>query len=216
MSHYLFGKYLLFCCLGGVSAHALATEVGLAGLFPGKVLLTIDGGAPRIVPVGGKAGEAVKVLSVEGETATLEIDGKRRVLRVGQNVAAQSSGSGPATVVLTADSAGHFLTTGSINGATVRFLVDTGASMISLGASDARRIGLDPRKGEIGHTQTANGVVQVSRVKLNTVRIGDVTLNNVDATIHPHDLPVALLGMSFLNRMEMRRDGHTMTLKKNY
>ena len=188
----------------------------MAGLFPGKVLLTIDGGAPRIVPVGGKAGETVRVLSVEGETATLEIDGKRRVLRVGQNVAAQSSGSGPATVVLTADSAGHFLTTGSINGATVRFLVDTGASMISLGASDARRIGLDPRKGEIGHTQTANCVVQVSRVKLNTVRIGDVTLNNVDATIHPHDLPVALLGMSFLNRMEMRRDGNTMTLKKNY
>ena len=195
---------------------ACGADVGLAGVFPGKALLTINGGAPRIVPVGGKAGEAVKVLSIEGETATLEVDGKRRVLRVGQNVSAQPSGSSPAAVVLTADSRGHFYTTGSINGATVRFLVDTGASMISLGASDARRIGLDPSKGEIGHTQTANGVVQVSRVKLNTVRVGDVTLNNVDATIHQHDLPIALLGMSFLNRMEMRRDGGTMTLKKNY
>ena len=69
-----FGKFLPLCCFFGIAAFAQATEVGLAGLFPGKVLLTIDGGAPRIVPVGGKAGEAVRVLSVEGETATLEID----------------------------------------------------------------------------------------------------------------------------------------------
>ena len=207
---------VLPCCLGLLAATAYGADVGLAGLFPGKALLTINGGAPRIVPVGTTTAEGVKVLSIDGETAAIEIDGKKRVLRVGQNVASQGSGSGPAKAVLTADSGGHFLTTGSINGTSVKFLVDTGASKVSLGASDARRIGLDPRKGEIGHTQTANGVVQVSRVKLNTVRVGDVTLNNVDATIHAHDLPVALLGMSFLNRMEMRRDGNTMTLKKNY
>lgn len=99
MSRIFSAKHLFFCTL--LSMPALATEVGLAGLFPGKALLTINGGAPRIVPVGGKAGEAVKVLSIEGETATLEVDGKRRVLRVGQNVSAQPSGSSPAAVVLT-------------------------------------------------------------------------------------------------------------------
>ena len=195
---------------------AHAADVGLAGLFPGKALLTINGGPPRTVAVGVATDEGVKVLSVEGETATIEIDGKKRVLRVGQNVAAQSSGKGPSTAVLTADGQGHFLTTGNINGATVRFLVDTGASMISLGAGDARRIGIDASKGQPGVVNTANGQTAVSRVKLDTVRVGEIVLNNVDALVHQNDLPIVLLGMSFLNRMEMQRDGDVMTLKKRY
>ncbi|MBL0168463.1 MAG: TIGR02281 family clan AA aspartic protease [Propionivibrio sp.] len=203
-------------CLWLIAPFAHAADVGLAGLFPGKALLTINGGPPRIVSIGVRTDEGVTVLSVEGETATLEIDGKKRVLRVGQNVASQSSGSGPATAVLTADGRGHFVTTGNINGTSVRFLVDTGASMISLGAADARRIGIDASKGQVGYTQTANGVTQVTLVKLNAVRVGEIVLNNVDATVHQHDLPIALLGMSFLNRMEIQQNGETMTLKKRY
>ena len=119
-------------------------------------------------------------------------------------------------MVLTADARGHFYSTGNINGSTVRFLVDTGASMISLGAGDARRIGVDPAKGVPGVANTANGQTVVSRVKLNSVRVGEIELNNVDALVHQHDLPVTLLGMSFLNRMEMQRNGDTMTLIKRY
>ena len=72
--------------------------------------------------------------------------------------------------------------------------------MISLGASDARRIGLDFNRGQKGMTQTANGQSVVSKIQLDTVRIGDVTLHNVDALIHQTEMPMALLGMSFLNR----------------
>lgn len=205
---------LCLCCLAFSSTHA--ADVGLAGLFPGKALLTINGGPPRIVAVGVKTDEGVKVLSIEGETATLEVDGKKRVLRVGQNVASQSSGSGPATAVLTADGKGHFLTTGNINGTSIRFLVDTGASLISLGAGDARRIGIDASKGQPGIANTANGQTMVSRVKLDTVRVGEIVLNNVDAMVHQQDMPFALLGMSFLNRMEIQQDGQTMSLKKRY
>jgi len=199
-----------------VAPWGYAADVGLAGLFPGKTLLTINGGAPRIVAVGATTPEGVKVISVQGEMATLEIDGNKRVLRVGQNVASQASGKGPASAVLTADANGHFLTTGTINGTSVRFLVDTGASMISLGASDARRIGIDPDKGQPGAVMTANGQAVVSRVKLDIVRVGDIVLNNVDALVHQQDMPITLLGMSFLNRMEMQRSGDTMTLKKRY
>jgi len=205
---------LCLCLLAPLAAQA--TDVGLAGLFSGRALLTINGGAPRIVALGAKTDEGVKVLAIEGETATLEVDGKKRILRVGQNVASQSSGGGPATAVLTADNAGHFVTMGSINGGSVRFLVDTGASMVSLGAGDARRLGIDPNKGDSGRMQTANGVTMVSHVKLDTVRVGDIVLNNVDAAVHQHDMPIALLGMSFLNRMEMQRSGDTMTLKKRF
>lgn len=211
-----FTRTALLCLCALFSAALQAADVGLAGVFPGKALLTINGGAPRTVAVGIATEEGVKVLSIDGETATIEINGKKRVLRVGQNVAVQASGKGPATAVLTADGQGHFLTTGSINGTTVRFLVDTGASMISLGAGDARRLGIDARKGERGISNTANGQVVVSRVKLDTVRVGEIVMNNVDALVHPQDMPIVLLGMSFLNRMEMQRDGDTMTLKKRY
>ena len=88
--------------------------------------------------------------------------------------------------------------------------------MIAIGASDARRLGIDPAKGKRAVSQTANGQIVVRIVKLDSVRIGDITLNNVDATLHSHDLPLALLGMSFLNRMEMQRSGSSMTLIKRF
>ena len=94
--------------------------------------------------------------------------------------------------------------------------VDTGATMISLGATDARRIGLDFNRGQKALTNTANGQAVVSKMQLDTVQIGDITLHNIDALIHQSEMPMALLGMSFLNRMEMQRDGSTMTLKKRY
>ena len=206
----------VLCCLLLAAPVAHGADVGLAGLFPGKALLTINGGQPRIVALGVMTDEGVKVVSIEGETATLEVDGKKRVLRVGQNVASQPSGNGPASVVLTADAGGHFLTTGNVNGTTIRFIVDTGASMISLGASDARRIGIDASKGQQGMVNTANGQTVVTRVKLDSVRVGEIVMNNVDALVHQQDMPFALLGMSFLNRMEMQRSGDTMTLKKRY
>ena len=211
--------FVRLCAISGClyAIPALAADVGLSGVFPGKALLVINGGAPRTVAVGTKTAEGVTVLAAGGETATIEVNGKKRVLRVGQNVTMRaSSAGGRASAVLTADSRGHFITNGTINGANMRFLVDTGASMISLGASDARRAGLDPTKGELAYTQTANGMAQVSRVRLHSVRVGDIVLNDVEATVHQQDMPVVLLGMSFLNRMEMQRNGDTMTLRRNY
>jgi aspartyl protease family protein len=203
----------VFCLL---AAAAQAADVGLAGVFPGKALLTINGGAPRIVAVGSTTAEGVAVLAVDGETATIESDGRKRRLRVGENVASPAAPTGGARATLMADAQGHFLTTGSINGTTVRFMVDTGATMIGLGAGDARRIGIDTSKGVPDFSMTANGPARVVRVKLDSVRVGEITVNNVDALVHEHDLPLALLGMSFLNRMEMQRDGQSMTLRKRF
>lgn len=202
--------------LGGLCTAALAADVGLAGVFPGKALLTVDGGPPRTVAVGTKTAEGVRVLAVDGETATLEVDGKKRTLRVGQNVAAQPGGQGPSQAVLTSDLRGHFMTTGTINGVAVRFMVDTGASIIALGPSEAKRIGIDPSKGMSEMIMTANGVAPISRVKLDAVRVGDIVMHGVEAGVSTQDMPVILLGMSFLNRCEMLRDGQTMTLKKRY
>ena len=111
---------------------------------------------------------------------------------------------------------GHYEVGGAVAAVPVRFIVDTGATMISLGASDARRIGLDASRGQQGVSNTANGQAKVTKVQLDTVQVGDITLHNVDALIHKNEMPMALLGMSFLNRMEMQRDGSTMTLKKRF
>lgn len=192
-----------------------AQEVGLAGVMGSKAMLTINGSEPRAVQVGQSV-DGVRVLSVQGDQAVVEIGGRKRPLRVGQNAVGAPAPDGSGKVTLNADGQGHFFTTGSINGTSVRFMVDTGATMISLGPTDARRIGLDPTRGEKGLTSTANGQAVVTRVKLDTVRVGDITVNNVDALIHQADMPMALLGMSFLNRMDMQREGSTMTLKKRF
>lgn len=202
---------LCLCAMG----QAVAQEVGLAGVMGSKAMLMVNGGEPQAVAIGQSL-DGVKVVSVNGDQVMIEIGGKKRPLRVGQHAIGAPAADGSGRIIMTADAQGHFYTTGNINGTSVRFLVDTGATMISLGASDARRIGLDFNRGQKGMSQTANGQTMVSKIQLDTVRIGDVTLHNVDAVVHQSDMPMALLGMSFLNRMEMQRDGNTMTLKKRF
>jgi aspartyl protease family protein len=194
---------------------AVAQDVGLAGVMGSKAMLMINGGEPQAVAIGQSL-DGVRVVSISGDQAVVEVGGKKRPLRIGQHAIGAASDDGSGKIIMTADGQGHFYTTGNINGTSVRFLVDTGATMISLGASDARRIGLDFNRGVKGFSQTANGQTVVSKVQLDTVRVGGVTLYNVDALIHQNDMPIALLGMSFLNRMEMQRDGSTMTLKKRF
>jgi len=206
---------LLALLVGLLPVTCIAQDVGLAGIMGSKAMLMINGGEPQAVPVGQTV-DGVKVLSIQGDQATIEVGGKKRPLRVGQHAIGAGNGDGSDKIIMTADVQGHFFTTGNINGTSVRFLVDTGASMISLGATDARRIGLDFNRGQKALTNTANGQVVVSKVQLDTVRIAGVTLHNVDALIHQNEMPIALLGMSFLNRMEMQRDGSTMTLKKRF
>mgnify|MGYP006377048053 CR=1 FL=1 len=205
----------LLCACAALPAWAV--DVGVVGLFPGKAVLVIDGGAPRTVPVGANVG-GVRLLAVDQGSATVEIGGKRQRLAIGQHAHSGGHGGEAQNTSLTADSRGrgHFITTGTVNGATVRFMVDTGATSIALGAADARRANVSTANARQVMVQTANGVTQAWLVTLSTVRVGDVTLNEVEGIVHQHDMPIALLGMSFLNRMEMKRDGQTMTLRKRY
>jgi len=195
---------------------AFAADVTLVGLIGAKAIVVIDGGAPRTLAPGQKSAEGVVLLGTEKEAASFEIEGKKRTLRMGQAYSAAAR-AGRQNVTLSADTRGHFVTMGSINGGSVRFLVDTGATFVSLAASEARRLGIDYRQGQRGQVQTANGAAVAYRVKLDTVSIGDIEVNNVDAVVSESDTSgVTLLGMSFLNRMEMKRDGQSMTLTRRY
>jgi aspartyl protease family protein len=195
---------------------ALAADVTLVGLIGAKAIVVIDRGAPRTLAPGQKTAEGVLLLGTEKDAASFEIEGKKKTLRMGQAYSAAARADRQ-NVTLSADTRGHFVTTGSINGGSVRFLVDTGATFVVLPSSEARRLGINYLRGERGQMQTANGVAVAYRVKLDTVRIGDIEINNVDAVVGENGAAgLTLLGMSFLNRMEMKRDGQSMTLTRRY
>lgn len=203
--------------LGGTSA-AVAAEVELVGLFGNKAVLSVDGGPPRTLGVGERTRDGLQLVGVSEGTATVEINGRRQkvLLGAGPVRASSAEGSGAAMVSLIADARGHHFSSGSINGASVRFLVDTGASMVSMGAADARRAGVDYRKGTPGISSTANGPARVWKVRLDSVKVGDVVLHGVDGLVHENDLPFVLLGMSFLTRMDMQREGDRLILRKRF
>jgi len=197
------------------SALSHATDIGVVGLFPGKAILVVDGAPPKTYTVGSNISSDTKLIDADRESATVMVNGKRKVLTLGQTVHRSAASSGN-SVVLKAGDRGHFTAQATINGRSVNMLVDTGATLIALPAAEAIRLGINYKKGLQGSSNTAGGIVATYIIKLDTVRIGDVELHQVDASVIEQGLDVSLLGMSFLNRMEMRREGDQMTLTKRY
>ncbi len=194
-----------------------ATEVNVVGLFPGKAVVVINRGAPRTLSVGQKTSEGVTLLSVDTRAAVVEIDGKKQTLEMGQHFESAAATGSRGAVSIAASQGGHFMTSGQVNGNSVRFMVDTGATMVAIPASEARRLGIDYEKGQRGQSSTAGGVVPVFRVKLDSVAVGDITLLGVEAVVlEAPGMDFLLLGNSFLNRTEMRREGTTLTLTKRF
>jgi aspartyl protease family protein len=198
---------------------ALAQTVGLAGMMGGRALLIIDGAAPKAVAAGDSY-KAVKVVSTEGDVAVLEIAGKRHSLRVGDAPAsvggAGADAAGGTRVVLNAGTGGHFMTQGQINGRSVQMVVDTGASVVSLSIEEAERMGLNYKGGQPVQMSTANGVIPAWRLKLASVKVGDVLVYNVDSVVSSGAMPYVLLGNSFLSHFQMTRSNDQMVLEKRY
>lgn len=190
--------------------------VALTGILGNKALLVIDGAPPRMLAPGDSY-RGVKVVSALGDSATLEIAGQRQTLRVGGapvHVGQPAAAGGGVRIVLSADSGGHFVTQGTINSRPVQFLVDTGASAIGIGLADAERLGLDYKKGEPVNIGTANGVARGWRIRLNSVRLNDVEVREIEAVVTPTAMPFVLLGNSYLARFQMTRNSEQMVLEK--
>ena len=207
----------ILAALSALSTPAWAVDVSVVALFPGKAMLVVDKGKPRTLRAG-ETYAGVTLISSTSDEATVSINGKQQRLHIGEGAySALSVQSERATVILASDKNGHFVSSGSINGASVRFLVDTGATMVSMNVNEARRAGVNYLAGERGYSQTANGVTPIYRVKLGQVTLGDITLRDIDGVVHENGtLPVVLLGMSFLGKLEMRREGDSLTLTKRY
>lgn len=133
------------------------------------------------------------------------------VRRVGGNLLpAEPRTIAPGTVALRADSSRQFRVVAEVNGQRVRFLVDTGASDVALTREDARRIGIDPDRLTYNLPyRTANGISYGAAIRLDRIKVGDITVDDVPGSVAGGELGQSLLGMTFLRRLagfELRGD----------
>ncbi len=191
-------------------------SIRILGLFSGKAVVQLDG-RQRLLRAGQTSPEGVMLVSANAREAVLEVNGKRDTYTLGIHIS--SSYAAPEgrelSVQIWPDAMGMYTVIGSINGFPVRFLVDTGATAIAMNAAEAKRLGIDYRVvGKPGMASTASGVVKSYGVMLDRVKVGDIQLRNVRAGVidgsHPRHV---LLGMTFLSRVEMARQGQLLELK---
>ena len=193
------------------------TQVNIVGLFSNKAVLIINGGKPKTLGVG-QTSDGVKLISADSQAATLQIEGSTKRLGMGQaaSVAGKSS-SGLVSAILYADSQGHFVSDCQINGASLKFILDTGATTVAMNSGDAKFANIDYKRGEPVQVSTANGIVTAYRVTIANLKIGGIILSQVDASVLEGGSPsVVLLGMSALNRLDMKREDIALTLTKKY
>jgi len=207
----------LFLLLAVLPAVAGAADISLFALFKDKAILHVEG-TRRVLTIGAESPEGVKLVSTDtqAEEAVIELKGKRETLRLGMVVSSFQS-TARESVTLFSDASGFFHAEGSINGTSVTFLVDTGANTIAINSATAKRAGIDYTKGRAGVARTASGYTRMYAINLDTVKVGEIVLRNVEAGVIEGPQPeTPLLGMSFLNALEMKREGNKMELTRRY
>ncbi len=211
-------KYLLIPLIALISTAAMAVEnIMVMALFPDKAMVEVDG-KKRLLKVGKRSPEGVLLISADSSEAVIEIDGEKNSYQVGTRYGGSFSTSGKQEVRIVKDNKGSYFTVGSINGRTVDMLLDTGASSVAMSSVEAKRLGIQYwLSGKKTMVSTASGLAQAYSVTLDRVQVGSISLSNVDAFVIEGGSPLqVLLGMSFLNRVEMSNSDNIMLLRSKY
>jgi aspartyl protease family protein len=193
-------------------------KIVINGLFKNKAIVSIDG-KQRILKTGKASPEGVLLIESNSKEAIIEIDGKQNTytlgIQIGNSFTPPTEGK---KIILTPDSGGMYNISGAINGSHVSFVVDTGATLVSMNSNVAKKIGIDYKlNGRESLSYTASGKSKIYVVNLKKVKIGDIELHNVRGAVHEGSFPVVtLLGMSFLGKLNMKREGRIMELEKKY
>ncbi len=191
-------------------------RIRVLALFKDKAIIELDG-ERRLLYAGSTSPEGITVIAATSREVILEIEGQQKRYSLGSHIG--NTYTKPATgttVTIGPDGQGMYLVNGSINGFQVSFVVDTGATFISMNRHQAARLGLRYKlDGRPSFVNTASGVDKIYLLELTKVRVGDIALSNIMAAVHDGDFPASiLLGNSFLNRVALQRQGRVLTLEK--
>ncbi len=207
-------RYITFLLLLSTSVSLYAIEtLHVVGMFPGKVVVAIDGNTHVIRQGSEKQG--VRYIRSQGDDVVLKVNGVESVYKMGAPVSLNFQKRLVKKKTIYADNRGMFNTIGSINGYPIRFLVDTGATTIAMSSHQAKKLNIQYRlEGRQTTARTASGIAKAYLVKLKTVKVGDIAQLNVDGLVIDGAFPQqVLLGMSFLNRLKVEKIGDTMLLE---
>ena len=203
----------------GVSAK---TSIQAIALFNNKAMLSVNGAKAKVLAVG-EVYKGVELISSNTDHAVVKVDGKQQTLILDGSVVLTGElgdNSPPPSqdfAQIFSDGTGFFRSSGTLNGRSLQFLVDTGANIVVLSSRHANRVDLEYKNGVKGYATTASGVAPMYKITLDKMSFQGIELYNVDAGVIEGRFPsIALLGMSFLKRLDMNRTGNTMTLKKRY
>ncbi|MCP4697572.1 MAG: TIGR02281 family clan AA aspartic protease [Gammaproteobacteria bacterium] len=192
-----------------------APHISVKALFKDKAMFYVDGQS-RTLTVGQTSPEGITLIAADSFEATLEVAGKRLVYTLGKSF---SNRAPPPTktknVRIAVDGQGMYRTMGFINGYSVNFLVDTGASIVAINSVEAERLGIDYKSGQPVSVSTASGIARAYGVHLDSVQVGEIIQRHVRATVilgsHPR---YVLLGMTFLGQLDVHRTGGILELRK--
>lgn len=203
---------VLLGCLSSASLSAMELQAKM--LAQGSALIEIDGKS-RMLRTGASSPEGVKLIAANSQEATVEIEGKRRLLKLNRQISTQFKKAEKAEVRIASTRGGHHITPGRINGLPVEFMVDTGASVVAMNYREAEKLGIDYRAGTPISVNTANGVAKAYRVVLHRVSIGDIELHQVSAAVNASEWPrVILLGNSYLSQVDLSVDSGVLVLRE--
>jgi aspartyl protease family protein len=191
-----------------------AFEIQVYALFKDMAIIKVDGVQHKL-KTGETTPEGVTLISADSEKAILQVKGKTESYPLGENFSI-SFAEKPKMEARIWSAGGMYLTNGFINDQVVKFVVDTGASWIAMNRQQADELGIQYLLiGDKAVASTANGHTSVHTVLLKKVRVGDIELHNVQAAVLENSNPkYILLGNSFLDRVDMEREGQMMLLKE--
>lgn len=206
--------FIILCIPQNVWSQDL--QILVMGLYRDHAVLEINQ-QQHFLSIGQRTPEGVTLISANSNQAILDIAGKQGVFELNNRVGAMYSAPAKLPVVSIWPTNGMYLTSGSVNGYTVDFMVDTGASVIAINGETAKRLGLDYLSANQIGVRTASGVELAYSIELESVQLGDISLENVAAVVIDGPEPQrALLGMSFLNAFDMERKGERLDLRQKF
>lgn len=206
----------LLLMLVSSSAWAETASVKVIALFTNKAMLVIND--KNIIMKKGQVEQGVTLVSANGRGAVVRFEnGVEKKLGINQSIQQAYKKPEKNKLTIYSNNRGMFLLPGKINGRPTNFLLDTGATSIALSSEEADKLGLSYRSARETAVQTASEVVPAWQIKLDKVKVGEISVSNVEAVVLKGSSPrTTLLGMSFLKHLKLQRNGAAMLIEQKY